>query len=259
MVRGSEPMRGGRKRVMEAEVRDHHEWQISQGSSGWLPWLVKRSDAEGFERSGWRWHDTDPMGCVPRQPRRAAAGRGEGVRLGCRRSYRLNEFSRLLVRRFIRSPYVCVYAQNQTAYARTSISAVFASLRLVWCQEGLWLGLRVYVWVNWVWNMLLCIPITTFKKTILIVVLCYSLVYSHIDITLSYCSVCLCLHFSLHQKQYRQRLKQHHKKYFKYHIKNRLVVPSLFCLFVKSSCSMRSEVLGYSRFAWTGQKNVNAL
>lgn len=81
MVRGAEPMRGDRERVMEAEVRDHHEWQISQGSSGWLPWLVERSDAQGSERSGWGWHDTDPMGRVPRQPGRAAADRGEGVRL----------------------------------------------------------------------------------------------------------------------------------------------------------------------------------
>lgn len=73
-------MLSARERVMEAEVRDHHEWQIPQGSSGWLPRPAQRSDAERPERAGWGWHDTDPMGRVPRQPGRAAADRRERVR-----------------------------------------------------------------------------------------------------------------------------------------------------------------------------------
>lgn len=78
---GFNQMHRASERVMEAEVREHHEWQIPQGSSGWLPWLAERSDAERPERSGWRWHDTDPMGRLPRQPGRAAADCRERVRL----------------------------------------------------------------------------------------------------------------------------------------------------------------------------------
>lgn len=128
---GFNQMHRASERVMEAEVRDHHEWQIPQGSSGWLPWLVERSDAERPERSGWRWHDTDPMGRVPRQPGGAAADFRERVRL-----------------RVI--PYIWSIARTGLVYAYNgSLTRMFACTpHMKWLtQEPAWRGSLVTVTV----------------------------------------------------------------------------------------------------------------
>ena len=65
--------------VEQGGLTVHHEWQVPQGGPGRLPGPAEGGDAEGPERAGWGWHDTDVMGCVPRQPGGSAAHRGEGV------------------------------------------------------------------------------------------------------------------------------------------------------------------------------------